>query len=153
MSGRLWVRSPTTSYQRRYKNGTRCFLAWHSAYKDRSGFSLLSNLVQKKRWIPSGMSGREWLPYFFYIFDHLKIIIFFADRIFGITPKLTENVEPITNCTPDAPVHVCILIVKVRRCRTHITYVTFGYYRVSFYDIRIKLFPFSFVLKKTIAEE
>jgi len=55
----MWVRSPTASYQRRYKNGTRCFLAWRSAYKDRSGFSLLSNLVQKKRWIPSGMSGRE----------------------------------------------------------------------------------------------
>ena len=60
VSGRSWVRSPTASYQRRYKNGTRCFLAQRSAYKDRSGFSLLSNLVQKKkRWIPSGMSGRE----------------------------------------------------------------------------------------------
>jgi len=93
------------------------------------------------------------LPYFFYIFDHLKIIIFFADRKIGITPKLTENLEPNTNSIPDAPVHVCILIVKVRRCRTHITWVTFGYYRVSFYDIRIKLFPFSFVLKTTIAEE
>jgi len=92
------------------------------------------------------------LPYFFYIFDHLKIINFFADRIIGITPKLTENLEP-NNCIPDAPVHVCILIVKVLRCRTHIMWVTFGYYRVSFYDIRIKLFPFSFVLKKTIAEE
>ena len=97
------------------------------------------------------------IPYFFYIFDHLKIIIFFADRKIGITPKLTENLEPNTlNSIPDAPVHVCILIVKVRRCRTHITWVTwvtFGYYWVSFYDIRIKLFPFSFVLKTTIAEE
>ena len=27
VSGRSWVRSPTASYQRRYKNGTRCFLA------------------------------------------------------------------------------------------------------------------------------
>jgi len=83
----------------------------------------------------------------------LKNNYFFADRIIGITPKLTENLEPNTNCIPDAPVHVCILIIKVRRCRTHITWLTFGYYRVSFYDIRIKLFPFSFVLKKTIAEE
>ena len=91
------------------------------------------------------------VPYFFYIFDHLKIIIFFADRKIGITPKLTENLEPNTNSIPDTPVHVCILIVKVWRCRTHITWVTwvtFGYYWVSFYDIRIKLFPFSFVLKK-----
>ena len=48
VSGRSWVRSPTASYLRRYKNGTRCFLAQRSAYKDRSGFSLLSNLVQKK---------------------------------------------------------------------------------------------------------
>jgi len=93
------------------------------------------------------------IPYFFYIFDHLKIINFFADRIIGITPKLTENLEPNTNCIPDTPVHVCILIVKVWRCRTHITWVTFGYYRISFDDIRIKLFPISFVLKKTIAEE
>jgi len=31
--------------------------AWHI----RSGFSLLSNLIQKKRWIPSGMRGRKWL--------------------------------------------------------------------------------------------
>ena len=105
-------------------------------------------------WHPYGdWTEVYYIPYFFYIFDHLKIIIFFADRIIGITPKLTENLEPNTNCIPDAPVHVCILIVKVRRCRTHITWVTFGYYRVSFYDIRIKLFPFSFVLKKTIAEE
>jgi len=42
------------------------------------------------------------IPYFFYIFDHLKIIIFFADRIIGITPKLTKNLEPNTNCIPDA---------------------------------------------------
>jgi len=27
----------------------------------RTGFSLLENLVQKKRWIPSGISGRERL--------------------------------------------------------------------------------------------
>ena len=97
-----------------------------------------------------------YIPYFFYIFDHLKIIIFFADRKIVITPKLTENLEPNTNSIPDAPVHVCILIVKVRKCRTHITWVTcvtFGYNRVSFYDIRIKLFPFSFILKKTIAGE
>jgi len=93
------------------------------------------------------------LPYFFYIFDHLKIINFSADRIIGITPKLTENLEPNTNCIPNVPVYVCILIGKVRRCRTHITWVTFGYYRDSFYDIRIKLLPFSFVLRKTIAEE
>ena len=86
----------------------------------------------------------------------LKKIFFFADRKIEITAKLTENLEPNTNSIPDAPVHVCILIVQVRRCRTHITWVTwvtFGYYRVSFYDIRIKLFPFSFVLKTTIAEE
>jgi len=93
------------------------------------------------------------IPYFFYIFDHLKIIIFFADRNIEITPKMTENLEPNTNCIPNVPVHVCILIVKVRRCWTHITWVTFRYYRVSFYDIRIKLLAFSFVLKKTIAEE
>jgi len=60
------------------------------------------------------------VPYFFYIFDHLKIINFFADRIIGITRKLTENLEPNTNCIPNVPVHVCILIGKVRRCRTHI---------------------------------
>jgi len=83
----------------------------------------------------------------------LKNNFFFADRKIGITPKLTENLKPNTNSIPDAPVHACILIVKVRRCRTHITWVTFGYYRVSFYDIRIKLFPFLFVLKTTIAEE
>jgi len=64
------------------------------------------------------------LPYFFYICDHLKIIIFFADRKIRITPKLTENLEPNTNSIPDAPVHVCIMMVKVRRCRTHITWVT-----------------------------
>jgi len=46
------------------------------------------------------------VPYFFYIFDHLKIINFFADRKIGITPKLTENLEPNTNSIPDAPVHV-----------------------------------------------
>jgi len=47
--GRSWVRSPTASYQRRYKNSTRCFLAWRSAYKDKSGSSsLLSNLVKKE---------------------------------------------------------------------------------------------------------
>jgi len=65
------------------------------------------------------------VPYFFCIFDHLKIIIFSADRIIGITQKMTENIEPNTK-----------LIVyqynartgKVRRCRTHITWVTFGYY-------------------------
>ena len=59
LSGRLWVQSPTASYQRRYISGTRCFLVQRSAYKDRSGFSLLSNLVKKKIWIPSGMSDRE----------------------------------------------------------------------------------------------
>jgi len=68
----------------------------------------------------SSMPDVSDVPYFFYIFDHLKIIIFFADRIIGITPKLTENLEPNTNCIPDAPIHVCILIVKVRRCRLHI---------------------------------
>ena len=36
------------------------------------------------------------IPYFFYMFDHLKITNFFADRIIGITPKLTENLEPNT---------------------------------------------------------
>ena len=36
------------------------------------------------------------IPYFFYIFDHLKIIKIFADRIIGITPKLTENLDPNT---------------------------------------------------------
>ena len=35
------------------------------------------------------------IPYFFYIFDHLKIIKKIADWIdlIGITPKLTENLE------------------------------------------------------------
>jgi len=83
------------------------------------------------------------IPYFFYIFDHLKLINFFADQIIGITPKMTEILEPDTNCIPDAPVHVCFLIVKVRRCRTHITWVTFGYYRFRFHLFK----------KKTIAEE
>jgi len=41
--------------------------------------------------------GTHLLPYFFFIFDHLN---FFADRIIGITPKLTENLEPNTNCKP-----------------------------------------------------
>ena len=31
----------------------------HLHCKDRSGFSLLSKPRSKKRWIPSGMSGRE----------------------------------------------------------------------------------------------
>ena len=51
---------PRPCHTKDIKNGTRCFLAWRSAYKDRSGSSLLSNLVKKKRWIPSGMSSREW---------------------------------------------------------------------------------------------
>ena len=74
------------------------------------------------------------VPYFFYIFGHLKIIIFFADRIIGITPKLTENLEPNTKlivykykyCT----YRYITLFGKVRRCRTHITWVTYGYYWV-----------------------
>ena len=66
------------------------------------------------------------LPYFFYIFDHLKIIIFFAYRKIGIIPKLTENLEPNTNgitqysaTTNTAHTGTCTLIGKVRRCRTH----------------------------------
>ena len=31
LSGRSWLRSPTASYQRRYKNSTRSFLAERSA--------------------------------------------------------------------------------------------------------------------------
>jgi len=41
------------------KNGIRCFHAKRSAYKDRSGFSLLSNLVKKMRYIPPRMSDQE----------------------------------------------------------------------------------------------
>jgi len=114
------------------------------------GFFVLFILVYNLDFLRSAFLR---VPYFFFIFDHLKIINFFADRIIGITPKLTKNLEPNTNCIPNVLVHVCILIGKVGRSLTHITWVTFGYYRVSFYDIRIKLLTFSFVLKKTIAEE
>ena len=33
VSGKSWVLSPTAPLQKRYKNGTICFLAWLSAYK------------------------------------------------------------------------------------------------------------------------
>jgi len=38
----------------------------------------------------------QGLLYFFYIFDHLKIIYAFVDQIIAIKPKLTENLEPNT---------------------------------------------------------
>ena len=96
------------------------------------------------------MESKNLVTVFLLYLRSLKNNYFFADLIIGITPKLTEKLKPNTNYIPDVPVHVCILIVKVRRCRTHITWVTFGYYRVSFYDIRIKLFPFSFKKKRQL---
>jgi len=46
---------------RHYKNGTRSFLTKCQSYKDRCGFSLLTNLIKKMRWFPSRMSCREWI--------------------------------------------------------------------------------------------
>jgi len=50
---------------------------------------LQNNKIQKISLLM--LTWQYLLPYFFYIFDHLKIIIFFADQIIGITPKLTKN--------------------------------------------------------------
>ena len=77
----------------------------------------------------------SYIPYFFYIFDHLKIIFFCwsnncnyakADRKFRTKYKV--------NCIPVQILHVPVHVLcfgKLRRCQTHITWVTFGYYWVS----------------------
>jgi len=62
--------------------------------------------------------------YFFYIFDHLKKIKKIADRINGILPKLTENIEPSTKLIVyqyNAHTGTCTLFGKVRRCQTRCT--------------------------------
>ena len=56
VSVRLWVRSLTTSNQRRYTNGTRLFLA----KRLRIGLAyFFSQTSLKTKWIPSGFSSQE----------------------------------------------------------------------------------------------
>jgi len=49
VSGRSWVRSPTASYQRHYKSGTRCF-TW-LAHIRIIGLASLSSQTSFKNWV------------------------------------------------------------------------------------------------------